>query len=58
MPFTPWVAAKAITASRPAAAANQNALVGRSPARRTANTAVAAGRRPTTMLACADVEAA
>ena len=47
------MAAKASTASSPAAAASQNARGGRSPARATAHAAVAAGSSPTTTLACA-----
>ena len=54
MPSTPCVAANASTATRPAAAASQNARGGRSPARATAHAAVAAGSRPTTTLACAE----
>ena len=51
----PCDAAKPSTAIRPARLASQKPRVGRSPARRTAATAVAAGRMPTMTALCADV---
>ena len=55
IPVPPRSAANTSTIARPAPAAAQNSGAGRSPARVTANTAVAAGRIPITTTACTAV---
>ena len=54
-PPAPWLTANKMTATAPVAAASQNIRLGRSPARSTAATAVAAGIRAVTTATCADV---